>query len=492
MDYQKKYLKYKNKYYKFLLNNKITKHKMLGGNYWTYTNTALNAVILITTWFLLSRQNPNLQEQLEELKESINNSIEQNKITPDAIYNLIQKHINMTSEISIENIYNSLDKLNTTEIRDLRTKLSDMELREHVQQDLTYSGLSSDINPSSDKDDELEHFARLQEIEDIATRQIAEHDISAAEEDDGLAAEEDDGLAAEEDDGLAAGGSPDSGSITDEHSLGDSPDSEKLEGDSSDSGSSSDLKHSLGGSPNSEEDSESLPQSADGSPNSEEDSESVRHSAGGSPNSEEDSEFSPQSDAGSPKSVESTSSVALSDGGSPVSFYESTSSLTGSLGGSPVSFYESTSSVVQSDSDSPVSYNTLEDESNLSKTSYYTGGETDNSLSLNDLSETSVGGGGSGIIIQYDKNNYSITKSIFLKFVENLKNSKKINISKMNIDCMNKMINKIKKHSNINNSILLDFKNVVNKINKSIKKHNYNNTCNMEINKYLMSFSNKL
>ena len=62
----------------------------------------------------------------------------------------------------------------------------------------------------------------------------------------------------------------------------------------------------------------------------------------------------------------------------------------------------------------------------------------------------------------------------------------------MNIDCMNKMINKIKKHNNINNSILLDFKNVVNKINKSIKKHNYNNTCNMEINKYLMSFSNKL
>ena len=28
----------------------------------------------------------------------------------------------------------------------------------------------------------------------------------------------------------------------------------------------------------------------------------------------------------------------------------------------------------------------------------------------------------------------------------------------MNIDCMNKMINKIKKHNNINNSILLDFK----------------------------------
>ena len=444
MDYQKKYLKYKNKYYKFLLNNKITKHKMLGGSYWTYTNTALNAVILITTWFLLSRQNPNLQEQLEELKESINNSIEKNKITPDAIYKIIVEYINLTSEQTIENIYNSLDKLNTTQIRDLRTKLSEIELKDHVQEGLTHSGLSSDINQSSDKDDELEHFARLQEIEDIATRQIDEYDRSV-----------------EEDDGLAAGGSPDSGSSSDlEHSLGDSPDSEKLEGDSSDSGSSSDLEHSLGSSPDSGEDSKSLAISGGSSPDSGSSSDlehslgdspdseklegdssdsgsssDLEHSLGSSPDSGEDSKSlaisggsSPDldedsvSDDDSSKQVD-TSSLALSDVDSPNSV--ETSSLTGTLGGSPVSFYESTSSVVQSLNDSPVSYNTLEDsidESNLSKTSYYTGGETDNSLSYNDLSETSVGGGGSGIITQYDKNNYSITKSIFLKLVENLKN----------------------------------------------------------------------
>ena len=57
---------------------------------------------------------------------------------------------------------------------------------------------------------------------------------------------------------------------------------------------------------------------------------------------------------------------------------------------------------------------------------------------------------------------------------------------------MNKIINKIKKSNNINNKVLLDFKNIVNNINKSIKKYNYNDTCNSQINKYLMLFMNKL
>ena len=242
-----------------------------------------------------------------------------------------------------------------------------------------------------------------------------------------------------------------------------------------------------------------------------------------------------ESYGGSPESVEEKSSeMEESYGGSPESLHEHSSEMEQSYGDSPESVEEKSSNIPELSGGTPNSeetssvasdiLNNLEDDTdgstssivdslvkqtggygnlnnNLSNTSYDNTdetGESVNSMVLDDLSNTSIEGGRSSgsldnsEMTEYDEKNFPITKSIFIKLVENLKKTKKIKVSKMNIDCMNKIIEKIKRNSNINNKVLLDFRNVVNNINKSIKKYNYNDTCNMRINKYLMLFMNRL
>ena len=138
-----------------------------------------------------------------------------------------------------------------------------------------------------------------------------------------------------------------------------------------------------------------------------------------------------------------------------------------------------------------------ESSNDLSDTSSIMGG------SSNNLSDTSIMGGSSNnlssmssTISDYSENLYkndSLNKSIFLRLLESLKTTKKINMSTLNLQCLNDIIKAINDEEvPVTNKLLLEFKYTLEKVNNNMKKYNYKNECNQGINTYLMSFLNKL